>query len=71
MNERVKVMIGSIFTIVGVYVAIASDVRDHTRRLERVEKGQEFHIEKRETQLEKIDAQLSKIEIIMGRIYGD
>jgi hypothetical protein len=56
MNERVKVMIGSIVAIVGVYVAIASDVRDHTRRLERVEKGQEFHIEKRETQLEKIDA---------------
>lgn len=71
MNEWVKVLIGSAGAIISIYITMAGDVRDHTRRLERVEKGWESHIEKHETQLEKIDARLSKIEIFMGRIAGD
>ena len=71
MSEWLKFLIGAAATTVGVYVTLATDVNDHTRRIDRLEKWSEGHTDKHEAQLEKIDGRLSKIEISLARIAGD
>lgn len=71
MSEWIRVLIGAIATAVGVYITIATDVNDHTRRLDRLDKWAETHADKHEVSLEKIDGRLSRIEISIARMSGD
>lgn len=73
MSEWLKFLIGAAATTVGVYVTLATDVNDHTRRIDRLEKWSETHADKHEVSLEKIDGRLSRIEIAVGigRMTGD
>lgn len=71
MSEWLKFLIGAAATTIGVYVTLATDVNDHTRRIDRLEKWSETHADKHEVSLEKIDGRLSRIEISIARMTGD
>ena len=70
MSEWFRVLIGALVTAVGVYVTIATDVNDHSRRLDRLDRWAESHIEKHDAQLEKIDGRLSRMELILAALKG-
>lgn len=71
MIEWIKVFIGAVITGVGVYISMATDVKDHGRRLDTLDHWAEVHQEKHETQYDKIDGRLSRIEINIARMAGD
>lgn len=71
MSEWIKLLFVCIGTVIGVYVTIAGDVRDHERRIIHIEKWSESHESRHETQLDKIDTRLQKIEITLARMAGD
>lgn len=71
MSEWLKIIFGAAVTAVGVYITIATDVRDHGHRIDRLEKWSETHADKHEVSLEKIDGRLSRIEISIARMTGD
>lgn len=71
MSDWIRSIIVAVCTVVGIYVGIAGDVRDHGHRIDRLERWSESHSDKHDAQLEKIDSRLSKIEINIARMAGD
>lgn len=66
MSEWLKIIVAAAATIVGVYVTLSGDVKDHGRRIDRLEEWSEKHDERHQTQWDKIDGRLSRIEIALG-----
>jgi hypothetical protein len=66
MSEWIKMIVAAAATIVGVYVTLSADVKDHGRRIDRLEDWSDKHDERHQAQWDKIDGRLSRIEIALG-----
>lgn len=66
MTEIIKAIIVAGITIIGVWITLATDVKDHERRIDHLEKWSEDHEDRSRVVFDKIDNRLSRIEIALG-----